>query len=110
MATSTQGPPGTLQAYEAGSLLPATLYQSWAWKTLARAEGATVSGILVQPAGPVTVTGSASTSRLARSRSPATVPAGFDAVVPFVTVDLARKLGGEGGAEEGVKVLSPEVL
>jgi hypothetical protein len=38
------------------------------------------------------------------------VPAGFDAVVPFVTVDLARKLGGEGGAEEVVNALSPEVL
>src|SRR5438309_6944138 len=103
---SVQAPTEGLKVYEAGSEAPATWYQSWAWNTDEVPGPATLSASIVHPAGAVTVTGSASTSSAASSRSPCAVPAGFATVVPLVTVDLARKVGGD---PEVVKVASLDV-
>src|SRR5215472_15426220 len=104
---STHGFPPTVHVYDVGSLDVATLYQTWAWKALAVPSAAGVSISSVQPLGPLTVAGSASTSSVARSRSPAAAPAGLATVVPFVTLDWLRKLG---GADVVVNVRSPDVL
>src|SRR5215510_12074012 len=99
-----------VQVYDNGSDVPATLYQSWPWKTEAVPPPAMVSCSRVQPAGAVTVTGSASISRLASSRSPATTPLGLLTVLPLVTVDCDRNVGGEGGGVVVVNVASADAL
>src|SRR6266545_3300230 len=102
---SVYGFPPIVHVYDAGSDAPASLYQTCAWNTFGVPAAATVSRSRVQPAGAVTVTGSASISRLASSRSPATTPAGLAAVKPLVTVELLRNVA---GAVVVVNVRSPD--
>src|SRR5215467_6808718 len=107
---STYGEPATDHPYEAGSDAVASLYQTWVWNTCAVPEAPRVSIRSVQPAGGVTVAGSASTSIVAISRSPAATPAGRATVVPFVTDVVLRNVIGGGGAFVVVNVKSPDVL
>jgi hypothetical protein len=69
-----------------------------------------VSSSFVQPAGALTVAGSASTSSVASSRSPDTTPLGLLTVVPLVTVDALRNAGSTGGALVVVNTWSPDAL
>src|SRR5689334_22716391 len=97
--------PETLQVYELGSDPVATLYQTWAWKADGVPVAAGVSSRRVHPAGAVADGDAPSSSRLASRRSPATIPAGAATVVPLVTLERERKLGGGAAV---VNVLSPE--
>src|SRR5215472_8112523 len=107
---STYGPPATVQVYDAGSDAVATLYQTWLWNACPVPCAAGVSSSSVQPLGPLTVTGSASTSSVASSRSPAAAPLGLLTVVPPATDEALRKAGSGGGAFVVVKLKSPDVL
>src|SRR5215472_14982475 len=97
---SVQELPDTPQAYELGSLAVAILYQTWAWKTELVPGAVSVSSRRIQPVGPVTVGELPSTSIVASRRSPAVTPAGAATLVPSVTLDLERKLGGAAVVEK----------
>src|SRR5262252_3718309 len=91
---SVQELPEGVHVYEAGSDAVATLYQICAWKADGVPVAAGVSSSRVQPAGAVAEAAAPSSSGEARSRSPATTPAGFATVVPLVTLDFERYVGG----------------
>src|ERR1051326_4716823 len=90
---SVQALTDVVKWYDEGSDAPATWYQSCEWNTDGVVWPTARSTTCVQPGGPVTVTGSASTSRDASSRSPAATPAGAATVVPSVTDDADLNAG-----------------
>ncbi|HEY6203806.1 MAG TPA: hypothetical protein VI056_12295 [Candidatus Limnocylindria bacterium] len=81
-----------VQRYEAGSLAPATVYQTWAWKGGKLPRATDVSSTRVQPAGPLTVTGSSPAYTYASSRSPLTTPLGR-LTVWLTALATERKVG-----------------